>query len=383
MFESSRLELSKSALQQNLRFIQRSLPSTCSLSSVVKGNAYGHGIDLFIPLAEECGVRHFSTFSADEAYEVKRVAKPDSSLMIMGDVEGDALEWAIMNDISFFVFEMDRLRSALDIAQKFDMQARVHLEVETGMNRNGLIEEEFNQVLQLVRENDQAVQVEGICSHLAGAESISNHYRIEQQLERFADVRKRFQSASIQPNAYHLACSAAMMRYASSCYDLARIGIMQYGFFPSREIQIEYTTRHPNDRNPLQRVLSWKSRVMSVREVNRGEFVGYGTSFQAIEGLKVATVPVGYSHGYSRSLSNLGRVLIRGQRAAVIGVVNMNLVSVDVTHIEGIEKGDEVVLIGNQGEQEITVSSFSDASDQVNYELLTRLPAGMPRMVVD
>lgn len=383
MFESSRLELSKSALQQNLHFIQQSLPADCRLSSVVKGNAYGHGIDLFIPLAEEYGVRHFSTFSADEAYEAKRVANPESSLMIMGDVEGDALEWAIMNDISFFVFEMDRLHKALEIARKFEMSARVHLEVETGMNRNGLIEEEFNAVIQLVRENDHAIQVEGVCSHLAGAESISNHYRIEQQLECFAAIRKRFDGAGVHPNAFHLACSAAMMRYPSSCYDLARIGIMQYGFFPSREIQIEYTTRNPADRNPLQRILSWKSRVMSIRQVKRGEFVGYGTSFQAIEGLRVATVPVGYSHGYSRSLSNLGRVLIRGQRAAVIGVVNMNLISVDVTHIEGLEKGDEVVMIGNQGEQEITVSSFSDASDQVNYELLTRLPAGMPRTVVD
>ena len=187
----------------------------------------------------------------------------------------------------------------------------------------------------------------------------------------------------LQPDKCHTACSAAAMRYPDTRMDLVRIGILQYGFFPSRELQVELNHKRGIPLDPLRRIISWKSRVMDVKYVGAGEFVGYGTSYLANADMKIATIPVGYSHGYSRSLSNQGRVLIRGQRVVVVGTVNMNMISVDVTQVEGVEKGDEVVLIGQQGELEISVSSFSEFSDQVNYELLTRLPRDIPRKVVD
>ena len=121
---------------------------------------------------------------------------------------------------------------------------------------------------------------------------------------------------------------------------------------------------------------------MSVKNVKQGEYVGYGTSFLATSDLKVASVPVGYSHGFSRSLSNQGRALVRGQRVSVIGIVNMNVMMLDVSQLDHVEKGDEVVLIGKQGDMSISVSSFSDYSDQLNYELLTRLPHDIPRFIV-
>lgn len=382
MFESSRLELSAQALRQNLRFIRSLLPEGCLLSSVVKGNAYGHGISHFIPLAVEEGIRHFSTYSTDEAYAVKQCAGFDSHIMIMGDVEVGALEWTITNGISFWVFDLGRLTDALRIAQRLKTPSMVHLEVETGMNRNGLNSDELTQALETIRNQPNYLRLMGICSHLAGAESISNHYRIERQRERFEDATQRVEACGYYHPARHLACSAAVVRYPETCMDLVRVGIMQYGFFPTRELLIEYTARHPEDFNPLQRVLTWKTNVMSIKHVKRGEFIGYGTSYQATDPMVIANIPVGYSHGYSRTLSNLGTVLVRGQRAPVVGVVNMNQISINVTHIEGVDRGDEVVLIGCQGEEEITVGSFSDVSSQVNYELLTRLPENIPRFVV-
>lgn len=382
MFESSRLELSGDALRQNLKFIRSLLPEGCLLSSVVKGNAYGHGISHFVPLAVDEGVRHFSTYSTDEAYAVKRCAGTDTHVMIMGDVEVGALEWTIINGVSFWVFDLGRLSDALKIAQRIKTPAMLHLEVETGMNRNGLTSEELTQALETIRNHPKHLRLMGICSHLAGAESISNHYRVERQRERFEDARQRVEACGYYHVARHLACSAGVVRYPDTCMDLVRVGIMQYGFFPTRELLIEYTTRNPEDLNPLQRVLTWKTNVMSIKHVRRGDFIGYGTSFQATEPMTIANIPVGYSHGFSRSLSNLGTVLVRGQRAPVVGVVNMNQISINVTHIDGVDRGDEVVLIGCQGEQEITVSSFSDVSSQVNYELLTRLPENIPRVVL-
>jgi alanine racemase len=129
--------------------------------------------------------------------------------------------------------------------------------------------------------------------------------------------------------------------------------------------------------------MSWKSRVMSTKKVELGEFVGYGTTYLAQKDMKIAVIPVGYSHGFSRGLSNQGRVLIRGRRHPVVGVVNMNALAVDITDTPEIEKGDEVILIGEEGDVEISVSSFSELSEQLNYELLTRLPLNIPRVVVE
>ncbi len=382
MFESSRIELSRDSLRQNLKFIKGLLPQGCRMSSVIKGNAYGHGIELFVPMAHECGVNHFSTFSADEAWQVKSCLDDQATVMVMGDVDGAALEWAIENGVEFWLFNPSRIEEALKFAKKTGKRAKVHLEIETGMNRNGLTNGELPHVLELIMNNFDQIEIKGICSHLAGAESISNHYRIERQRSNFDEALARIAACGIHGVSKHLACSAAVIRYPETCFDLARVGIMQYGFFPTREIRIEYTSRNPEDINPLQRIITWKSRIMSTYPVKRGEFVGYGTSYQAMDDLLVATVPVGYCHGFSRSLSNLGTVLVRGQKAPVLGVVNMNLISVNVTHIEGLEIGSEVVLIGTQGDEEITVSSFSDVSSQVNYELLTRLPASIPREVI-
>ena len=174
-----------------------------------------------------------------------------------------------------------------------------------------------------------------------------------------------------------------MLRYPSTHWDLVRIGILQYGFFPSRETFIEYVTQSAEPaEDPLRRIISWKSRVMDVKSVPVGQFVGYGSSYLANANIRVAQIPVGYGHGYSRNLSNQGRVLIRGHRVNVVGMVNMNLIQVDVTEVPEVAVGDEVVLIGRQGEQEISVSSFSEFSDQINYELLTRLPPSIERRII-
>lgn len=382
MFDDSYIELSKDALSNNLQFIQSLLPEGCKFSSVVKGNAYGHGVELFVPLAEECGIDHFAVFSADEAWDVHQMKEESSDLMVMGMIEGDALEWAVMNGVEVWIFEPHRLHEVVRITGKYKRTARIHLEIETGMHRNGIEEEAFDEVIDLLLKNARYIEVAGFCTHFAGAESISNHYRIEQQKLSYDRALRYFTAAGVQVERRHQACSAGVIRYPETCLDMARVGIMQYGFFPNREIRIQYTALNMDNMNPLSRIISWKSSVMAVKQVDRGEFVGYGNSFQAGEAMVIATVPVGYWHGYSRSMSNLGKVLIRGHRAQVTGVVNMNMLSVDVTHIQNIQKGDEVVLIGNQDEEEITVGSFSDYSDQVNYELLTRLPGNIPRVLV-
>jgi alanine racemase len=380
MQHTSHIELSKSALSTNLSFIKSLLGNT-KLSCVVKGNAYGHSIEKFCPLLYQNGVRHFSVFSSYEAERVLNCLPKDITIMIMGYIDNIQIEWAITNNIEFFVFEEDKLDKAIEIAKKTKSTAKIHLEIETGMNRTGFELKTFSTILNKIQKHITSVEVKGVCSHLAGAESIANYKRIKDQYKKFTKTQKQLSKLDwINPD-YHLACSAASIQYPKTQMDIARIGILQYGFFPSDEVLIQYLTKNKIYDNPLKRVMSWKTKVMDTKTVKQGEFIGYGTSYFTNAKTKIALIPVGYAYGFSRSLSNQGKVLIRGTRFNVIGTVNMNMLAVDITKLDTIEKGEEVVLIGKQGEFQINVSSFSEYSRLLNYELLTRLPADIPRII--
>lgn len=189
------------------------------------------------------------------------------------------------------------------------------------------------------------------------------------------------ESNKLYPKCKHVANSAAAFMYPKTKMDMIRVGIMLYGFWSSTEVFIHYLNSNPNKLDPLNRILRWQSQIITIKEVKSGEFVGYGNSFQAQTNITTALVPVGYSHGYSRSLSNKGHVLIHGSRCNLIGIVNMNMIIIDVSHIPDIKVGDEVVLIGKQGDSEIKVSAFSNLSDELNYEILAHLPESIIRTV--
>ncbi|WP_375561976.1 alanine racemase [Bernardetia sp. OM2101] len=386
MFATSHIEISKSALQNNYNFLRQLIGEKTILSSVVKGNAYGHGLENFIPLAESFGIHHFSVFSADEAFAVQKLKKEDSEIMIMGMIGNEELEWAIQTGVEVYIFDLERLEAGLTIAQKAQIPIKIHLEMETGMNRLGIAKREIPKMFDLLTKYQNCFILEGLCTHYAGAESIANYVRVKSQIINYKKIVKRFkrrEDNAFIPKKYHTACSAATIAYPQTQMDMVRIGILQYGFFPTQETLIQYLKDNKTHQDPLKRVLSWKSKIMTIKDVEAGEFIGYGTSFLASQKMKIAIVPVGYAHGYSRSLSNMGRVLIRGERMAVVGVVNMNLMIIDLEKMQSAEIGDEVVLIGKQGEQEISVASFGEMSNQLNYELLTRLPVNIPRKVVE
>ncbi|MBD3237748.1 MAG: alanine racemase [Candidatus Eisenbacteria bacterium] len=387
MLHTSTIEISRSALQRNLRFLRNRLGRGTRFCSVVKANAYGHGIEVFVPLAEECGIDRFAVFSAAEAERVAASCTRPSELMIMGAITDDELEWAVTRDISFFVFDPARLDAAIAAARRTRKPARIHLELETGMNRTGLEPQELEPLAERIRAHPGEIVVEGVCTHFAGAESIANRMRVLSQFERFQTGLDQLRQAGISPGLRHTACSAATLTFPESVLDMARIGIAQYGFWPSPETRIQYALQRDPEMqhrfiDPLSQVLTWRSRVMSLKRLRPGSFVGYGVTRLVTREHRAAVVPVGYAHGFPRSLSNLGYVLIGGRRAPVMGLVNMTMIIVDVTDCHDVRRGDEVVLIGKQNRHTITVQSFSELTRNVNYEVLARLPADIPRQVV-
>ncbi|HLR25164.1 MAG TPA: alanine racemase [Fodinibius sp.] len=386
-FYPSYIELDKAAFEQNLSFLQEYLADDVLFSSVIKGNAYGHGIDHFVPMAEECGLRHFSVFSSDEARKAKRASTHDDThIMIMGMINNGVIAWAIEQEVSFFVFELDRMKAAVREAQRLDKPARIHLHLETGMNRLGLEPSQFEEAVQLLKEHPDKLQLDGICTHYAGAESVGNYVRIQEQIKNFKEYRRWFEEHGIDARHYHTACSAATLNYPETIMDMVRIGIAQYGFWPNRETYMNFVKKHPDvnkkHQDPLKRVMSWKSRVMSTKEVPAGEFIGYGNTYLTSREQQIATVPIGYSHGFGRNLTNVGIVLINGERAPVAGLVNMNLLTIDITDVPDVKKGDEVVIIGHQGDREMTVASFSEMRNFLNYEVLVQIPSFLPRRIV-
>jgi alanine racemase len=381
MLETSEITILPKEFNKNIAFIKSRINSDVELCSVIKGNAYGHGIETFVPMALEAGICSFAVYSSDEAFRVKPLIPKSTRLIVMGAADDAALHWCIENEVEFYVFNFERLHGAISLAKQLGKKARIHIEIETGMFRTGFTENEIHELIEILSKHLSDIDFVGLCTHFAGAELNANLPRVKNQSEQFMKVKRMFSESFLESEITHACCSAAMMKLENMHFDLVRIGILQYGYWPSREMEIEYKALHPKFPNPLRRIIEWKSKVMSINKVPKGSWIGYGESFAAQHDMTIAIIPVGYAHGYARSLSNIGQVLIGAHKVPVLGMVNMNCISVDVTLLPALSVGDEVVLIGKQGNEEISVASFSERSEQLNYELLTRLPASIPRTI--
>jgi alanine racemase len=189
--------------------------------------------------------------------------------------------------------------------------------------------------------------------------------------------------AKFEPKYRHIGCSAVALAMPESLYDMVRVGVSTYGFWPSPDVYYHHLRSVDKIKDtPMNRIISWKTDIMDIKEVGKGEFVGYGTTFQAQSDIRVAVLPVGYSNGYPRGQSNRGHVLIHGRKARILGLVNMNIMNVDISKIPEAEIGDEVVLLGKQKNATINVSSFTNYTQLLNNEMLSRLPVAIPRFIV-
>jgi alanine racemase len=383
MIATSYLEISAKAYRQNIKYIRSEIGPDPVISAVVKGNAYGHGIPQIVEIAEKAGIRHFSAFSSDEALEVFHYSKKGSEIMILGMLYQEELEELIRKGISFYVFDFERLSATIAVSKAIAIPAKIHIEVETGFHRTGFDWEDREELATKLNDNASFISLEGLCTHYAGAESVSNFVRVKKQIETYHNFKNYFLEQGLIFQKFHTACSAATLIFPETIMDLVRIGIAGYGFWPTQETYFAKLKDLPsNNKNPLRRLITWKSSVMSLKKVRMGEFVGYGNSFMALSDMRMAIVPVGYGHGFSRLLSNQGRVLIQGQFCQVVGTVTMNAIAVNISKLKNVKRGDEVILIGKQRGKELTVASFSESTQQVNYELLTRLPKDIPRKII-
>lgn len=201
---TSRIEISASAFENNLRFIRGKVGAETVVSAVVKGNAYGHSIEVFVPMAEKAGIRHFSVFSIEEAVEVKKYISVGTDIMIMGAVPDDALHWVVENHVEIFVFDMERLDAALNVSTELNIPARLHIEIETGMNRTGFDMAFLPKIKQKLDQFAGGWVLEGLCTHYAGAESSSNYLRVKNQIKKFNTAVRAAKKLGLEPKNYIL-----------------------------------------------------------------------------------------------------------------------------------------------------------------------------------
>ncbi len=381
MASTSYIHVGSEALANNVQFLKELLGARTRISAVVKGNAYGHGVSVVIPALEKAGIDHFSVYSSHEAREAYPHLSDGSALMIMGYVDPSDLEWILDNQVEFYVSGPSKLKEAISVADKLGKKAIIHLELETGMYRTGFTVADLREAVPVLCSSSDQLVLRGITSHFAGAESIANYTRVRKQFTLFSRLVRSLKQQGVNAEIKHIASSAAAINYPETRLDLVRSGILIYGYWPTRETFMNYAQRNKQRDDPLKRALSWHSRVMHIKEVPEGEFIGYGLSFQSQYPMKIAVVPVGYCNGYSRSLSNNGHVIIREMRASVIGLVNMNMIICDITEIPEVHPGDEVTLIGRQGASVISFSSFAEMNNSLNYEILARLPENISRQL--
>jgi alanine racemase len=372
------IEVDAAALEHNLRLFRNILRPETALLAVVKANAYGHGMPEIAPRASRIAP-WLGVHSASEARQLRRLGV-ENPILVMGFVPNFDFH-DLDKDVHLLVSSVKALEWVKEYRERTRVALPVHVKVDVGTKRQGISEHELPAFISSARE--ARVEVVGIASHFANIEDTIEHDFARHQLERFhstLDVAKRVMGAL--PPLIHASCSAAALLFRETDFTLSRVGISMYGHWPSRETRLSWSLDHRNGGLELQPVLSWKAMVGQIQTVERDASVGYGRTWTARRPSQLAVIPVGYADGYSRCLGNRSRVLIRGRSAQVVGRVCMNILMADVTDIPGVSIGDEVVLIGRQGDDRIDVDELASLSETINYEFLARLSPTIPRTVV-
>jgi alanine racemase len=373
------VEIDCDALCANLAAFRRRVGPRVRLCPVVKANAYGHGAALVGRVTAAAGADFLAVATLDEAEELRR-AGLKLPLLVLGYVALADLPAAVAAGFHLTVYNLETLDALERAADKARLRVPVHLKIETGTQRQGILARDLPRFAERLRCSRSLVAA-GASSHFANIEDTTSHDYARAQEKRFHRALARLESLGLRPGLRHIASSAATILFRPTHLDLVRLGISLYGHWPSRETQVS-AAAWPAPRLGLRPVLTMKTRVVQIKQVPAGAFVGYGCTYRTSRRSRLAVLPVGYWDGYDRGLSNLGHVLVGGQRAPIRGRVCMNLTMVDVTDIDRVSLEDEVVLIGTQGEESVGAEQLASWLGTISYEVLTRLNPLIPRLPV-
>lgn len=362
-------EIDLNILENNLDEIRKHLPEENPILCVIKANAYGHGAVEVSKCLEGKGVRIFAVACLKEAAELRK-AGVSSTIIVFGGLIYEEIRDAFVYNVTPVIYTKDIAEKLNREAEVFGKKIKVHIEIDTGMGRLGILPDEVDSFFSFLRKLKN-IDVEGIMMHFAEADAGVDSYSIH-QMSLFEDCRKKIVSIvdGIKP---HAANSAAFLKFRDSLYFSPRIGLMLYGYKPCKD----------GLRNlSLKPVMTLKSRITFIKEVKKGTFISYGRTYRCSEKMKIATIGCGYADGLNRKLSNNFSVLLRGEFASIVGRVCMDQTMIDITHIDGASIGDEVVLMGAQGNKCIGADDIAERIETIPYEVLCAVGQRVDRVYI-
>ena len=359
-----RAEIDLDAIRHNLKEIRRRINPASKLCVVVKANAYGHGALEVSNVAVECGADFLAVATVGEGLELRR-AGFDLPILILGLVPKDTLGVVVAADLTQSVVDFETAEKISDAAGRLEKISKIHLKIETGMGRIGVAPDEAVALAEKISRLPN-VELEGIFSHFADADSLDRTFT-NRQIKIFSDVAKKIRAAGVEIKIFHIAESAAVLDISEAHFDMVRSGIINYGLYPSADV------RRTIELKPAMKLVA---RVAFLKKISAGVSIGYGREFVAARDSLIATLPLGYADGYIRAYKNF-HAEVRGQLAPIAGRVCMDQTMIDVTDVEGVRVGDEVILFGSD------LISIDDAAKHlhtINYEVTCLVSSRVPRI---
>lgn len=369
------VEVDLGTIKKNISAIKKYLGPKVLLAAVVKSNAYGHGLVEVAKTASQVGVEFLCVDNVAEATAVSNQLPASSKILILGGVESEDLDWVIKNDIRFGLFNLESIPEIERSSKKWKIKAKIHLKVDTGMHRLGFDENEAIEAVKNINKCYKNIEIEGIWSHFADSGSRENKKYTLEQIKKFNEVIKAVEKEGIKIKYKHLGNSAGAINYPEARFNLVRTGIIIYGIFPSEFIKKKY-----QKKLKLERALSFKTKIVALRDLPKGERIGYGLSCWLKKNSKIAVLPVGYKDGYGRSLSNKGGVIIKGRRCPIVGRICMRMTMIDVSKVINVKLGDEVILLGGDSRARIEADEVAKKMETIPYEVMARISESVPRI---
>ncbi|TNF32718.1 MAG: alanine racemase [Deltaproteobacteria bacterium] len=380
-------EVSTAALAANTREMRRRVGDDVLLGIVVKSDAYGHGLVGASRAFVDAGADWLVVNALHEA-QTLRTAGLTVPIYVAGHVPGAAAAAVVRADARVVVYDADVVDALAAAGREAGRPVPVHLKIETGNQRQGLLLEDALALGRRVAATDGVV-LEGLATHYADIEDTTDHRFAMQQLARFDEAAAAFAAAGLPIAIRHTANSAATILWGRTHGELVRVGLSAYGMWPSAEthaVAVALAHREQGGRGgfmpTLTPALTWRARLAQVKEVAVGEWIGYGRTFRATHPMRIGIVPVGYFEGYDRRLSNLAHALVDGVRAPVRGRVAMNMTVLDVTHIPSARAGSIATLLGADGDERVSAEDLAGWMGTINYEVVARIHPSLPRRFV-
>lgn len=366
-------DIDLSAIRRNIETMKGCIPEGKKLLAVIKANAYGHGAIQVAEVLDDLA-DYYGVACIDEAIELRK-AGVDKPILILGYTDDSQFSQLVEYDITQTIYSYEQAKVLSDVAGRIGKTGKLHIKLDTGMNRIGFkctkdcFDDSLAEIIKISKLPN--INMEGIFTHYFKADSVDKT-SASKQLSKYTNMVERLEESGVHFAIRHISNSAGIMEMPNDTYDMVRSGISTYGLYPSEEMDKEACVLYP--------AMSFKSHITHLKIVKEGETVGYGGTYTLPCDKLIATVGVGYADGYPRALSNKGRVLVGGEYAPIVGRVCMDQIMIDVSGIDGVNIGDEVVLFGSQGDKCIPVEEPADMSSSFNYEFVCDINRRVPRV---